>query len=233
MPDRNPLNHLSRRQALSSLTAVAAAPVIGGSSAIAGAPHPDAALFALIAEAELADARADEAYAAECAADERIAYPPLPKALIERPSDRGNPFISVRRNGPPGAALIIDDHDVARFRGLIPTMPSSESGRALAKRLREIVDAWDAYRNALQDAREISGLEAAQEERDRALHERQEALRRVALAPAQTAAGIIAKLRAVTDDLDRACDVETEDDQAKAVLASAALDAAGLGRLRI
>jgi hypothetical protein len=228
----------TRRDALGAIISAGAAGATLALPAIAAtsdAPshHPDAELFALIERARTADSLSTEAYVAADDVWDKTA-PSLPQALIWTESDAPC-WYGVR----PGEPIPARDIDFLRdwlklarkpdpiARGV--SIPTVVPTLAFIERAREIVQTKDEYEAAEQAAKEHPDVLGAQAQYE-ALQERwRELAMRVATTPAKTPEGLIAKLASIApgyadDELDGTYD---------GILASAALDAQALTKVRI
>jgi hypothetical protein len=228
----------TRRAALGAIISAGAAGATLALPAIAAtsdAPshHPDAELFALIERARTADSLSTEAYVAADDVWDKTA-PSLPQALIWTESDAPC-WYGVR----PGEPIPARDIDFLRdwlklarkpdpiARGV--SIPTVVPTLAFIERAREIVQTKDEYEAAEQAAKEHPDVLGAQAQYE-ALQERwRELAMRVATTPAKTPEGLIAKLASIApgyadDELDGTYD---------GILASAALDAQALTKVRI
>jgi hypothetical protein len=191
----------TRRTAL----ALACAPALGGLPALAlpalaeaaaeTAPDPDAGLHALIDFARECGRRAEAAEAEMLEAFERIVFPPPPVALLATGDDTryweikvGEP---IQRNG-------VDI--MKRFRAFAVSIEAPH--KHLDERIAVLETAHTQWQAAKAPA--SAAVDEAEERYQRILGAEEEALHRVADAPAHTPAGVMAKLALVgsREDID-------------------------------
>ncbi len=194
----------TRRGALGLMASAVPVLALGAGAALASpadtADGADAALFALLAQWRAADRAADAATACfhDLADSEQL--PPPPKGLIVRAEDEdlflsdepvGQPYKS-----PETFAIVSHVINVVRKRH------SRTPHHLLAfPRCAEIQAAHDEWREAIKAAREASGYYELDRHAEAARVTEEELRRRVAIEPARSVQGVIAKLAAVAETI--------------------------------
>jgi hypothetical protein len=241
----------SRRAALGAIASLSALAAPGqaiaaasglASPSTASPSHPDAELFALIDAARDADTRRVAASEACDEAEKRTEDVPPPDALIVTEDDTrlwklnaGDPFDEThldlmsqrqahRRNAKSLRLFSDTLADAPYFatlndkdRTLVEVMAATEA------REDQLVVAHDQWKAARHEASVRSGELDAWNRSDELLDEKHKLWRRIMMMPAQTEAGMMAKLALVAPYFD-AAELEDVEETADGILASVAVD---------
>ncbi len=196
----------TRRAALSLMASAVPILALGAGAALsplpANAADDDAALFALLEQWRAASSAAAAARdrSENFAESEQLPLPP--EALIVRPDGAGL-FLSDEPVGQPYKSretFAIVDYVI----GLVRRRDSREPRYMLAfPRCAEIQAARDEWDEAIKAAREASGYFELERQSEAARVKEEELRRRVAVEPARTVQGVIAKLAAVAEAFGR------------------------------
>jgi len=231
---------IDRRAALGSLAAGALLAVPRLAKA---GEHPDAELFALVRKAKELEVQYEAAERAVDAAYERFVEPSPPEALIGREGDAELLTRTKRQGFVSGRVLSSDEIEAAKasrktwtqlttlvdWRG---TDQALDDWLALIQRAVDIEAAAGQHDRAVEAAKIAIGLPEAEAALERITNEQVSTWRSLALMPARTRDGVLAKLEVIApilgEDFDRDACERDWGASAGTVAASAAADLAAL-----
>jgi hypothetical protein len=150
-------------------------------------PHPDAELYALVKKCEAAKQRYDAAGVAFDEAEQRYIDIKPPQALIKTEEDaRARLFV----RGSAGAAY--DRSEIAASRAICRSL---EYCHPVRRRCLAIINSWDEWTAQEEAEGARSGYAAADRVQTGALDDLNGAAEQLAMTPALTLAGVLAKAR--------------------------------------